>query len=75
MLISLYIPSFADEYLPGRTVETLWKKMPDLPLFQELRRTQKRIFQEVFMLDPRLRDEIAVLIKNDMAPFCVADPE
>lgn len=59
--LNLYIPSFADEYLPGRPLETPWQKTPDSPLFTELRNTQKRIFQEVFMLDPRLGDEIATM--------------
>ncbi len=56
---SLYIPSFAEEYLPGRPVETPWQKIPDSALFGELKRTQKRIFQEVFMLDHRLGGELA----------------
>lgn len=63
--LNLYIPSFAEEYLPGRPVETHWRKSPDSPLFKELRRTQKRIFQEVFMLDPRLGEEIAAMARKN----------
>lgn len=59
--LHLYIPSFAEDYLPGRPVETPWHKAPDSPLFTELRRTQKRIFQEVFMLDHRLGLELAAM--------------
>jgi len=57
--VNFFVPSFADEYLPGRPVENPWRNVPDRHLFHELRRTQKRIFQEVFMLDARLADEIA----------------
>lgn len=57
--MNFFVPSFADEYLPGRPVETPWRNVPDHHLFHELRRTQKRIFQEVFMLDSRLASEIA----------------
>jgi hypothetical protein len=67
--LNLYIPSFAEEYLPGRPVETRWNTLPDLPLFRELGRTQKRIFQEVFMLDSRLGDEIAAMARGDRSPF------
>jgi len=59
--LSLYIPSFADEYLPGRPLDTPWHTTPDSPLFTELRRTQRRIFQEVFMLDHRLITELAAI--------------
>ncbi|MDZ4201925.1 MAG: DUF2220 family protein [Gallionella sp.] len=60
--LNLYIPSFAEEYLPGRPVKRPWHKSPDSSLFKELRRTQKRIFQEVFMLDPRLGQEIDAML-------------
>lgn len=61
--LDMYIPSFAEEYLPGQPAETSWKSVPDssLSLFAELKRTQKRIFQESFMLDPRLAEEIRQL--------------
>lgn len=62
--LNLYIPSFAEEYLPGRAVKTPWHKTPDSALFKELRRTQKRIFQEVFMLDPRLGQEIETMTRE-----------
>lgn len=62
--LSLFIPSFAEEYLPGRPVETPWHKTPDSPLFKELRRTRQRIFQEVFMLDNRLGQEIDAMARE-----------
>lgn len=62
--LNLYIPSFAEEYLPGRPVKRPWHKSPDSSLFKELRRTQKRIFQEVFMLDPRLGQEIDAMTRE-----------
>lgn len=62
--LNLYIPSFAEEYLPGRPVKRPWHKSPDSSLFKELRKTQKRIFQEVFMLDPRLGQEIDALTRE-----------
>lgn len=66
--LNLYIPSFAEEYLPGRPMETPWHKTPDSPLFRELRKTQKRIFQEVFMLDHRLGDELAAMALETKCP-------
>lgn len=58
---NFYLPSFAEEYLPGRPTDTPWKGIPDEPIFRELKRTQKRIFQEVFMLDDRLPGELMAL--------------
>lgn len=62
--LNQYIPSFAEEYLPGRPVETGWKATPDMPLFHKLKKTRKRIFQEVFLLDPRLGEEIAAMVRS-----------
>jgi hypothetical protein len=59
--LNFYVPSFAEEYLPGRPTDTPWKGIPDGPIFRELKRTQKRIFQEVFMLDDRLPGELMEL--------------
>lgn len=60
--LNLYIPSFAEEYLPGRPVETCWQETPDMPLFHKLKKNRRRIFQEVFLLDPRLGEEIAAMV-------------
>jgi hypothetical protein len=59
--VNFFVPSFADEYLPGRPVKTPWRTAPDRHLFHELRRTKRRIFQEAFMLDTRLAGEIAAI--------------
>ncbi len=59
--VEFYVPSFAEEYLPGRPTETPWKDIPDRPIFRELKRTQKRIFHEVFMLDNRLPGDLIEL--------------
>ncbi len=56
--VQFYIPSFAEEYLPGRPTDTPWKGIPDQLIFHELKRTQKRIFQEVFILDGRLSNDL-----------------
>lgn len=51
-------------YLPGRPVETSWKATPDMPLLHKLKKTRGRIFQEVFLLDPRQKGEIAAMVEN-----------
>ncbi len=62
--LNLYVPSFAAEYLPGRPVKRSWGKSVDSPLLSELQKTQRRIFQEVFMLDPRLGQEIEAMARE-----------
>lgn len=66
--LNSYIPSFAEEYLPGRPVKKPWRKSPDSPLFNKLRKSQKRIFQEAFMLDSRLGQEIDVMTREMQFP-------
>lgn len=56
--LNFFVPSFADDYLPGSPIKTPWVITPDRQLFHELRRTKRRIFQEAFMLDARLADEV-----------------
>lgn len=60
----ILIPSFADEYLEdaARPVKTQWKTGSDIPLLAKLRDIKSRIFQEVFMLDGRLANDVAALI-------------
>jgi len=55
-----YIPSFAADYLPGRSFKGNWNDYsgPEHPVVVELIRTRRRIFQEVFMLDPRLAGDL-----------------
>lgn len=59
---NIFIPSFVMEYLPGRPVKTEWDNIPNLPIFNELKLSRKRIFQEVFLLDERLPGELADII-------------
>ena len=63
--VQFYVPSFSEEYLPGRPTETPWKAIPDRPIFYELKRTRKRIFHEVFMLDGRLSDDMLEITNSD----------
>lgn len=56
--LNFYIPSFAEEYLPGRPTATPWRDIPEQRIFKELKRTQKRMFQETFMLDDRLSGDL-----------------
>jgi len=60
--LTVFVPSFADEYLPGRPVKTPWEEVPDTKIFRELKRERTRLFQEVFMLDARLNSEIAEIL-------------
>lgn len=56
--LTFFVPSFAEEYLPGRPVKKPWGEVPGRKVFQELKRKHTRLFQEVFMLDGRLNSEI-----------------
>lgn len=62
--LNVYIPSFASEYLPGRPVKTPWSSSPENPIFAELRKEKKRLFQEVFMLDDRLLQDFIVGVER-----------
>lgn len=59
--LSFLIPSFAEEYLEdaARPVKTPWSIPSDLPIVAKLQDRNRRIFQEVFMLDDRLATDIA----------------
>lgn len=61
----ILIPSFADEYLEdaARPVKTQWKAVSDMPVLAKLRDSKRRMFQEVFMLDVRLANDVAALIR------------
>jgi len=60
--ISLLIPYFAHDYLDAaKPVETAWGEVPDIPLLLTLKEKKKRIFQEVFMLDGRLVESLAIM--------------
>jgi hypothetical protein len=57
--LSLFIPSFAEEYLDvAKPVKTPWDDITDNPTLISLKKMNKGIFQEVFMLDERLSEEI-----------------
>jgi len=58
------VPSFAGDYLPGNALGVN-KGWPENERFkesvvEELRKTNKRIFQEVFMLDKRLTNDLEI---------------
>lgn len=60
--MKLLIPFFADDYLDAaKPVETAWSEVPDIPLLAELKKKKQRIFQEVFMLDGRLLEALAIM--------------
>lgn len=54
---SLFIPFFAEDYLDAaKPVKSAWGSIPHIPLILKLKEMKKRIFQEVFMLDERLKE-------------------
>lgn len=63
--LRLFIPSFAEEYLDAsKPVKTPWGDIPDNPILISLKKMNKGIFQEVFMLDDRLSEEIGFSGRN-----------
>lgn len=63
--VQTWMPSFADEYLDcARTVKTDWAMVPDMPVYAALKKGRKRIFQEIFMLDARLAEDLASLLRS-----------
>ncbi len=65
--LRLFVPSFASDYLDAaRAAKTAWGAIPTVPLFAQLKKNRARIFQEVFMLDARLRTEIAGILAQAM---------
>lgn len=64
--LNLFVPSFAEEYLPGPHFNGRWEDIPNLPVFAQLKKNGHRIFQEVFMLDDRLGKDLLV--------YCAALP-
>lgn len=61
-VLKLAILGFANDYLDASMpVETPWGEVPDIPLLTELKKMKKRIFQEVFMLDKRLVEALAIM--------------
>lgn len=60
--MKLLIPFFAEEYLDAaKPVETAWGEIPDIPLLMALKEKERRIFQEVFMLDGRLLEALEIM--------------
>lgn len=60
----MFIPSFTADYVAGAApVKSPWSEIPELPLFIDLKRMKKRIFQEVLMLDDRLSGELAEICR------------
>lgn len=69
--MKIYIPSFASDYLPGASLKEGWGDFKGLehPVITELMKTNRRIFQEVFMLDPRLSSDLETYLRSEQ--FCV----
>lgn len=67
-----FVPSFTDEYLAVAKEfkgKVRWGNSSGLPApIQELCRKNKRIFQEVFMLDDRLPSEVEHMIRRLVKP-------
>ncbi|MDX9958626.1 MAG: DUF2220 family protein [Spirochaetia bacterium] len=60
----LYIPYFASEYVKqglAQKKEVIWQMESDHPVLKALAERGEGLYQEVFMLDARLADEIAGL--------------
>lgn len=58
--MALFVPSFADEYLDfAKKPKIQWAAIPTIPIFNELKKRGKGIYQEVFMLDDRLEHDLA----------------
>ena len=58
--VSMYIPTFAMEYLDlAQKKGVEWGNVPDHPVFAVLKHQGLGIFQEVFMLDPRLKEDLS----------------
>jgi len=61
----LYIPSFAMDYIHRAQKDSVkWDATANHPVLDKLAELQKGIFQEVFMLDPRLPEDIAITIAS-----------
>lgn len=60
--VIFFVPTFIEEYLNlelGHRLKEQWKDpLPDLPFFRYLQERRMGIFQERFMLDKRLRDDL-----------------
>lgn len=62
--MALYIPSFATEYVKlgmAQKKKVVWKTESEHPVLKGLAERREGLYQEVFMLDPRLEEEIAEL--------------
>jgi hypothetical protein len=61
----LHIPSFAFDYVDiAQKLEVPWGPIPDHPVFATLKASGRGIFQEAFVLDPRLFGEWSLLLEN-----------
>lgn len=65
--MTLYIPTFADEYLDLAQKHSVnWSGNPELthPVISVLTERQAGIFQEVFMTDPRLAEDLSAYCRR-----------
>jgi hypothetical protein len=61
----LYIPTFAEEYVDiAQKRDVPWGESPPHAALEALRNTSCGLFQEAFVLDPRLEEDLADLVKN-----------
>lgn len=61
----LYVPTFAEEYLDmAQKPDVPWADIPSLPVFGLLKKSSRGIFQEVFLLDIRLKDDLESALTN-----------
>jgi hypothetical protein len=64
--LQFYIPSFAQDYLPGENLKGRWGDFEghEHPIVSELMKSNRRLFQEVFMLDSRLSRDLEIFSKS-----------
>lgn len=61
----LYIPTFAEEYVDiAQKPDVPWGEAPPHAVFEALRDAWRGLYQEAFVLDPRLEDDLAERVKN-----------
>lgn len=55
----LFVPSFSEEYFDmAQKPDVPWLETPNLPVFELLKQSGRGIFQEVFLLDKRLKNDL-----------------
>jgi hypothetical protein len=66
---TLFVPSFSDDYLDlAQKSNVPWAEIPELPVFNSLKKTSRGIFQEVLVLDRRMRAELTGCVEDALNP-------